>query len=190
MKRIFRTNFLPRAIGVLVLSTYMLYSCSQSEEVTPNTNNNNQQTTADAAGDEGPNFELVALDGSTFKMSNQGDKVVVLFFFGNSCPTCRAAGPDLEKKLNEAFIDETDYVIIGLDQWDGTKTSVESFKKITGISFPLLLKASSVANSYSTTYDRLIVVDKKGKIVHKGARAAKSDISSVVTVVTDLLDDM
>lgn len=138
-------------------------------------------------GDDAPNFELTALDGSKFKMSNQNDKVVVLFFFGNTCPSCKAVGPDIEKKLKEAFNGKFSFVIIGLDVWDGNSSSLESFKNNTGISFPLLLNASSVGSSYGTTYDRLIVVDKNGKIAHKGSRSASNDLSTVVSTVTDLL---
>lgn len=186
-----QTRKLFQATCVFVL--FILSSCGSSEDITPSNNNNNnngQQNTGNATGEQVVNFELSMLGGGTFKMSEQLDKVVVLFFFGNSCPSCRAVGPEIEKQLNIGFSSNSDYVIIGLDQWDGTNSSVESFKNLTGISFPLLLNASKVASSFETTYDRLVVVDKKGKIAHKGTRGATNDISAVVSIVSDLLDDM
>lgn len=175
--------------GLILLLTFgIMSSCSTSDDVNPN--NMNQQNGNNSTDDSAPDFTLTALDGSQFKMSDQRDNVVVLFFFGSSCPSCRAVGSDIEKKLNTDFGANADYTIVGLDQWNETSSSVESFKTRTNITFPLLLNASQVAGSYSTTYDRLIVVDKKGKFVHKGSRAAANDINTVVAVVKDLLDDM
>ena len=39
---------------------------------------------------------------------------------------------------------------------------------ITVLSFPLALNAKSVGSLYSTTCDRLMVVDQNGKMFHKG----------------------
>ena len=97
---------------------------------------------------------------------------------------------DIEEKLNSAYAGRKDYIIVGLDQWNGSTSAVQSFKNLTNVSFPLLLEASDVASSFKTTYDRLIVVDKNGKIAHKGARAASNDISTVETTVNDLLKNM
>jgi thiol-disulfide isomerase/thioredoxin len=116
--------------------------------------------------------------------------VVVLFFFGNTCPSCRAVAPEIEKNLKVAFANRKDYVIVGLDQWNGSASSVRVFRDVTDVTFPLLLNAASVGNSFNTTYDRLVVVDKKGKIAHRGSRAATNDVNTVVATVNDLLDDM
>lgn len=189
MIRFSQTKIFVTMASMVILSISMLSSCSESEDVSPN-NNNGQQNDGASIGEDAPNFELSTLNGSTFNMSEQKDKVVVLFFFGSSCPSCRAVGPDIEKKLNADFNGNSGYTIIGLDQWDENSNSVESFKTITKISFPLLLDASQVASSYNTTYDRLVVVDKKGKIAHRGSRGATNDISTVVSLVNDLLDNM
>ncbi len=178
-------------VWIMILSIFT--SCSNpDDDMDPGNdpNNNPDQMMDDEPGDAAPDFSLEGLDGSTVKLSDYENKVVVLFFFGNTCPSCRAVGPDIESKLNKDFSGNADYVILGLDQWDGNSASVQSFKDNTGISFPLLLKASSVAADYGTTYDRLVVIDKSGKVVHKGTSAATNDIGTVKSKVDDLLDDM
>lgn len=191
MKRMIQRKTLIHAAGVMVFAVFLLASCSQPEDINPTSGNNgNINNNTNAMGDDAPIFKLTALNGTTFDMADQDNKVVILFFFGNSCPSCRAVGPDIQKKINEVFKDKSDFVIVGLDVWDGNNSAMNSFKDLTGISFPLLLNASDVAKSYGTTYDRLIVVDKKGKIAHKGTRAASNDISTVEALVKDLLNDM
>lgn len=78
---------------------------------------------------------------------------------------------------------------MGLDQWNGNTSAVQGFKDATNVTFPLLKNASSVASSYGTTYDRLLIIDKEGKIHFKGTQLANKDIDTVVTKVNALLND-
>ena len=144
----------------------------------------------DKSGEAAPGFELTALNGSKIKLSDYENKVLVLFFLGSSCPLCKAAAPSVEKELKEAYAGNTDYVILGLDTWDGNNSAVQSFKDVTKVTFPLLLNASAVAKDYDTTYDRLVVISKTGNIAHSGTRATTNDISTVKTKVDELLNDM
>lgn len=180
-----------RCIILFLLTLFMYVSCgSPDEDPIPNNNQNNDQMTDDEVGEAAPDFELMALDGSTIKLSDYENKVVVLFFLGNNCPYCKAVAPDVEKDLHADYAGKTDYVILGLDTWDGNSSSLKSFKDNTGVTFPLLLEASGVANDYGTTYDRLVVIDKQGKIAHNGTRATTNDLSTVKSKVDDLLDNM
>ncbi len=137
---------------------------------------------------EAPSFTLSSADGSLIKLSDYKNKVVVLFFFGNNCPSCKAAGPNVESMLVKPFASNSDYQVLGLDQWNGNLASVQSFKSAAGVSFPLLLQAAGVATSYNTTYDRLVVIDKSGKIVFSGTQGAAADIAAVKAKVETLLD--
>jgi peroxiredoxin len=134
-----------------------------------------------------PGFTLTSLDGNQVKLSDFSNKVVVLFFFGNNCPSCKAAGPDIESNLLTPFKSRTDYQILGLDQWNGNSSTVEAFKTTTGVTFPLLLNAATVAADYKTTYDRLVVIDKSGKTVFTGSQNAANDIATVKQKVESLL---
>jgi peroxiredoxin len=134
-----------------------------------------------------PDFTLKSLSGSDVKLSNYSNKVVVLFFFGNGCPSCKAAAPSVESMLVTPYSSRTDYVVLGLDQWNGNAASVEAFKVSTGVTFPLLLNASGVAADYKTTFDRMVVIDKAGNIAFTGKKAVSSDITDVKTKVDELL---
>ncbi len=141
-------------------------------------------------GEMAPDFSLKALDMSQVMLSEYDNKVVVLFFFGSTCPSCKAAGPSVESMLVTPFASRTDYQLIGLDQWDGNSAAVEAFKTATGLSVPLLLNASGVAANYKTTYDRLVVIDKTGTIVFSGTQGAAADIAAVKQKVETLLGTM
>ncbi len=138
-------------------------------------------------GTVAPDFTLQSSMGDEIKLSDFDNKVILLFFFGNSCPTCKAAAPSVESRLVIPYSSRTDYTVLGLDQWNGNSASVESFMKTTGVSFPLLLDASSIAAKYSTTYDRLIVIDKQGYIAFSGSQGAASDIGEVKEKIDTLL---
>jgi peroxiredoxin len=183
-KTIKNSNTLARVLGLVLLCGTLLSSCNnEGEEPAPDLDPDDPGSLLSA-----PDFELNSVDGKTVKLADFSDKVVVLFFFGNNCPSCRAVAPDIEKELNLPYAGRTDYVIIGLDQWDGNSNSVMSFKDNTMVSFPLLLNASSVARAYDTTYDRLLVIDKNGKIALKGRRGATNDVSIIKSKVDELLN--
>ena len=146
-------------------------------------------TSPESSGNIAPGFTLTSLDGPEISLSNFTNKVVLLYFFGNNCPSCKASAPNVESMLVTPFASETNYAVLGLDQWNGNTASVDAFKTITNVTFPLLLNASGVAADYQTTYDRIIVVDKLGNIAFSGKQAAASDIAAAKAKVTELLAD-
>lgn len=135
-----------------------------------------------------PDFALADLSGNIVQLADFEDRVLVLFFLGHNCPYCKGVADDIESQLRQEYIDNDSFAIIGLDTWNGSKSAVEAFQSSTGVTFPLLLKASEVANSYETTYDRLVVVNPNGKIAFKGNNASATDLSTVVDLVKTLLE--
>ena len=138
-------------------------------------------------GELAPDFSLTSLDGNTVTLKDYEDKVVVLFFFGYSCPNCIRSAPGIESNITEVFASNPNFAIIGLDQWNGNQAGVASFKEKTSVTFPLLMQASGTAADYSTTYDRLLVVDRDGYIAFRANASAGSSVSTVVDTVNDLL---
>jgi thiol-disulfide isomerase/thioredoxin len=112
---------------------------------------------------------------------------VLLFFLGNSCPSCKAVAPTLESTFVKGYANNSSFVLLGLDAWDGDKTAVSAFKSSTSVTFPLLLEASDIASNYKVAYDRLVVVDKNGFVRFKGSQLASNDIGSAKTVVDTYL---
>lgn len=179
----------PKWLLVLgIFTSSLIMSCSSpDDEINPDDPDGDNMMMNDGTSSTAPGFELTALDGASVKLSDHKDKVVVLFFFGDTCPSCKSVAPDIQEKLNEDYADKNDYVVLGLDVWDGNSNSVQSFKDNTSVTFPLLLNASAVSKSYNTTYDRLVVIDKSGEIAHSGSRAASNDLNTVKSKVDDLL---
>ena len=83
---------------------------------------------------------------------------------------------------------KSDFAIIGIDQWNGNAAAVERFEESAGVTFPLGLKGSGVANAYGTTYDRLVLVNQGGTIAFRGKRIAANDLDEVVNMVKRLLN--
>lgn len=173
-------------VAFFSIITILCSSCS-GDDSSSSPIANPSPTPTPGATTKAPDFSLSSIAGTQVKLSDYSGKVVVIFFFGNSCPSCKAAGPSIQSKLATPYASNSNYQILGLDQWDGNTASVQSFKTITGVSFPLLLNASSVAASYKTTYDRLVVIDKLGNIAYSGTQVAGSDADTVKAKVDELL---
>ncbi len=146
-------------------------------------------TYGQTVGETGPDFEVNTLGGGSFKLSEQRGKVVFVFLFGNTCSSCKAIGPTVESSIYQEFKIDPNFVAIGLDTWDSSsgENSVTGFKNSTGITFPLAIKAGSVASAYATTYDRFMVIDRDGVLAHKGIVGASNDVNNTKAVITQSL---
>jgi thiol-disulfide isomerase/thioredoxin len=60
-------------------------------------------------------FHLPTYTGDSLRLSDQRDKVVVLWFFGYGCCYCRASAPEIRNGIVVPYLDRTDYMVIGLD---------------------------------------------------------------------------
>lgn len=169
---------------LFLILVFINFSCKKdSVEITK------APTTPEVPVDKAPQFTLNSLAGSQVSLSAHENKVVVLFFFGNNCPTCKSAGSEIESKLSAPYETNSKYAILGIDQWNGNTAAVQSFKTASGIKFPLLLNGAETAAAYKTTYDRLIVLNKAGEVAFKGTQNAGNDVSTVKSKVTELLAD-
>ena len=103
------------------------------------------------AGTKAPEFELKAMDGRRFILSDElAHGPVVLAFFKVSCPTCQYAFPFLER-LERAY-GHAGVRIIGVSQNDPKQTA--AFTKEFGVTFPVLLddrETYPVSNAYGIT---------------------------------------
>jgi len=139
-------------------------------------------------GDDAPEFSYQSLSGDTVKLSDYQGKVVFLFLFGNGCSNCKLIGNDTETKVQEVYGGKDDFQALGLDTWNSTSsvTTVTAFQSSTKITYPLLLKAGDIEQAYSTTYDRIIVIDTEGKIRHKGSTVVYNDLDNAISVIEGL----
>ena len=143
---------------------------------------------AQEIGQAAPEFSYKDLEGNTHSLSDYKGKVLFLNVFGHGCPYCLAIGNDTETRVNQVYGQNADFQAIGLDTWsNSTVATVGEFRMTTGITYPLLLQAGSFEQLYSTTYDRLIIVDREGIIRHKNkSLATEKDLDNAIAILEDL----
>lgn len=177
-----------KKISILLLSVCLSLaniSC-QTETVNTDPNTTNNGGSDPGKYTEANNFSLVSDADQKINLADYKDNVVVLFFFGSGCASCKAISPTIQSTFVDAYKDKK-VKVIGLDTWDGSLNAVKSFRTNASLTFPLLLNASGVAKTYGTTYDRIVIVDKSGNVQFKGTKLAKNDVADAKKVVDDYL---
>ncbi len=169
--------------GLMLLFAISLLSCEKDNNWV-NPGDDDEEVPVKA-----PWFNLKSLGGDSISLSDLENKVVVLFFFGHSCSPCRTAAVNLETRLHKPYELREDYALLGIEASNGNTAAVNSFKSLTGVTFPILMNASFMANAYETTIDRLIVLNRSGYIHHKSNLAAGCDLNTVVEKVGMLLQN-
>jgi peroxiredoxin len=175
---------------ISVLSLLVVLSSCEKETTTPANVTSGTSTlpvTTPAKAELAANFTLTSDTDVKVNLSDYKGKVIVLFFFGNGCPSCKATSPSIQSTFGTDY-DSKKFQIIGLDTWDGNLASVQEFKKSSNLTFPLLLNASPVAKTFNTTYDRLMVIDKEGFIRFKGNQLAGNDLTNAKKSVDDYIN--
>jgi len=175
---------------ISALSLLVVLSSCEKETATPaspSNPTNTTPTTPTPAAESASDFTLTSDTGVKVSLSDHKGKVVLLFFFGNGCSSCRATSPTIQSTFASGY-DSKKFQVIGLDTWDGNLASVQAFKTNSNLTFPLLLNASGVAKTFSITYDRLMVIDKEGFIRFKGAQLAGNDLANAKKAVDDYVN--
>ena len=133
-----------------------------------------------------PDFEYNDLAGTAHKLSDYQGKVVFIALIGYGCPFCKAEAPSTEANIWQVYKDNP-FQALALDTWDGTPSQAQSYVDITGITYPLLVKAGSALTLFGMTYDNYVVIDHQGVLRYSsagngglGERYRLSDIQAVI----------
>jgi peroxiredoxin len=132
------------------------------------------------AGAKAPDFELRAMDGRRFVLSEElAHGPLVLAFFKVSCPVCQYAFPFLER-LERAY-GHQGVRIIAVSQNDPNKTA--AFTKEFGVTFPVLLDDEDtypVSNAYGlTNVPTVFWIAQDGEIEISSVGWVKADFEEV-----------
>ncbi len=115
-----------------------------------------------------PEFQLPNLSGEIKSHDSWLGKVVVLNFWAVWCPPCRAEMPEfieLQKEYGERGLQ---FVGIAID----TKETVESFAKMIGVNYPILIGDSNdmlLSKKLGNRFEGLpftAIFDRQGQLVH------------------------
>jgi peroxiredoxin len=136
-------------------------------------------------GDQAPDFTTTLADGTTFKLSEQKGKVVMLQFTASWCSVCRKEMPSIEKEIWQAYKDKG-LVLIGVDRDEPLET-LKSFATQTGITYPLALDPKAdIFGLYADKkagVTRNVLIDRDGKIVFMTRLYDENEFKSLVKAI-------
>jgi peroxiredoxin len=138
-------------------------------------------------GQPAPDFSLSPLGGgAAVSLTGLSGKVVYVFLYGAGCPHCRANGPVTESQIHQAYDSNDSFQAIGIDTWNDPTSTNNTFRSVTGITYPLLLNGRNVLNAYYgnfSSYDRSVVIGSDGKLLYRGTGFVNTDVAAVKAVI-------
>ena len=141
-------------------------------------------------GDVAPDFTLELTDGSSFTLSEQRGKVVMLQFTAGWCGVCRKEMPFIESDIWQRHKNNDNFVLLGIDR-EETKEQIDAFIKKVGTTYPIAMDVNAdifakyaLRNSGIT---RNILIDKDGKIVMLTRLFNEEEFNSLVERINNML---
>jgi cytochrome c biogenesis protein CcmG/thiol:disulfide interchange protein DsbE len=127
------------------------------------------------AGSVAPDFELKALDGKTYSLSQFKGSAVVLSFWATWCAPCRIETKWMVALYKRLHADGLEILAVSMDD-DCDINDVAKFAKTYGVNYPVLLQGQSIAERYDGVryMPLLFFIDRNGKIV-KWTRGARDE---------------
>ena len=187
----------------IILSSLMAISCGNNQsaqetqtpaEQQPQTEQTQQVVYANnylvKVGDIAPDFSLPLTDGTTFKLSEQRGKVVMLQFTASWCGVCRKEMPFIERDIWQRHKDNKEFVLVGIDREEPLE-DVKKFAETTGVTYPLALDGNAdVFASYAerkSGITRNILIDRAGRIVKLTRLFNETEFNELVQEIDNLL---
>lgn len=141
-------------------------------------------------GDMAPDFSLPMTDGTTFTLSEQRGKVVMLQFTASWCGVCRKEMPHIESEIWQRHKDNENFVLVGVDR-EETKDVVDAYTQKVGTTYPMALDtAANAFASYALRQSgitRNVLIDRDGKIVKLTRLYNEAEFSGLVQAIDSLL---
>ena len=187
----------------ILLSSLMAISCGNNQsaqetqtpaEQQPQTEQTQQVVYANnylvKVGDIAPDFSLPLTDGTTFKLSEQRGKVVMLQFTASWCGVCRKEMPFIERDIWQRHKDNNEFILVGIDREEPLE-DVKKFAETTGVTYPLALDGNAdVFASYAerkSGITRNILIDRDGRIVKLTRLFNETEFNELVQEIDNLL---
>ena len=117
----------------------------------------------DLTGQDAPEFDVRALDGTAYSLASLKGRPVLLDFWATWCGPCRKGMPAIENIARD--YKDRGLVVLGVDVGENRKT-VEDFLKATPASYPTILGTESgIAGAFQVRgYPTYVLIGADGKI--------------------------
>jgi len=142
-------------------------------------------------GDMVPDFTIQFLDGTKQKLSEHRGKVIMLQFTASWCSVCRKEMPFIEKEIYSVLKSDDNFLLIGIDLKED-KSTIEKFKKATGITYPLVLdtdgKIFELYAEAEAGVTRNVIIDKDGKVAFLTRLYDREEFDAMKSKINELLE--
>lgn len=141
-------------------------------------------------GDLAPDFTLQLTDGSTFTLSQQRGKVVMLQFTAGWCGVCRKEMPHIESEIWQPHKENSDFVLVGIDR-EETLEDILPFIEGVGTTYPIAMDTNAdVFAQYAlreSGITRNILIDRDGRIVMLTRLFKEDEFAALVEKINTML---
>ena len=141
-------------------------------------------------GDAAPDFTLQMTDGSTFTLSEQRGKVVMLQFTAGWCGVCRKEMPHIEQQIWQPNKNNADFVLVGIDREESLEEILPFIEKV-GTTYPIAMDTNAdVFAQYAlreSGITRNVLIDRDGKIVMLTRLFKEDEFAALVEKINAML---
>ena len=147
----------------------------------------NEGLESSLVGKAAPDFSLKKLDGSSFRLSDQKNDVVILDFWASWCGPCLQVMPQIDKVAEEFAGQGVRLYAVNLEEKpEQVKAALERLKLSTTV---VLDRDGRVAEKYgATSIPQTVIIDREGKVarlfVGGGARFDEQLRTALKSVLT------
>ncbi len=175
-------------IWMILMMGLLLTACGNEQQMSADMNDNDiaEESVASGEGawkevmerDVAPDFKAPLVDGSTFSLSENKGKVILLNFWATWCGPCVGEMPAFQK-LDEKYGDEV--MILAVNCMEDRET-VDRFIKETGYNFPIAYDEEGVVSyTYpSSGIPYTLVIGKDGVVKNIYVGAADADTQYLI----------
>ena len=141
-------------------------------------------------GDVAPDFTLPMTDGSTFTLSEQRGKVVMLQFTAGWCGVCRKEMPHIESDIWQPNKDNKDFVLVGIDREEALEDILPFIQEV-GTTYPIAMDTNAdVFAQYAlreSGITRNVLIDRDGRIVMLTRLFKDDEFAALVAKINSML---
>lgn len=143
-------------------------------------------------GQTAPDFTIQLTDGSTFRLSENRGKIVMLQFTASWCGVCRKEMPHIEREIWQPLKNKP-FVLIGIDR-DEPMDVVTRFAKTVQVTYPLAPDTGAeVFMMYAhkeAGVTRNVIIDSQGKVVFLTRLYEEKEFNTMKQVIFDLVEKL